>query len=370
LVPLTKINDIKDSNSKAINNLIDYGKNKISSNNYNEYNSNQAYLENLNNYQPNNYNNLKPIENKKLFLKYSEAPPKKLFEKEYIPKENKYDSLYDDIEEDIIKEGPGINKHYLRDQIREINEESRLNNLKKFNVKIPIEKNYDKISNNILGNNLLNRERENLGIKKKNFMDSEKDILGIIKNNLERDIDMRPNAIIKNRDYSLNDNYLHRNYQINALNSNNKDKAYLNMNLNNINIYSNNYNPVMTNLNSNNKDIKYQIPSRNFDNIRKEKRELNSILNKNDNFNLSKKKWDFDSNNINIDNKKADNFVCNSRRKLNPLNRRSKLNEPELYDGMIDIIERNNNSIMNNVPKNEDKALKFESRRQHLLQKI
>jgi hypothetical protein len=372
LAPLTKVIDIKDSNSKAINNLMDYGNNKINSN-FIDYNSNQAYLENLNNYQSNNYNNLKPIENKKLFLKYSgnnDAQPKKIFEKDYLPKENKYDLLSDDIEEDIMKEPlPGLTKPYLRDPIRDMNEENRINNLKKFNVKFPIEKNYDRITNNILGNNLLNRERENLGIRKKNFMDSEKDILGIIKNNLERDIDMRPNAIIKNRDYSLNDNYLHRNYQINALNSNNKDKGYLNLNLNNINNYNNNYNPVMTNLNNNNKEIKYLIPSRNFDNTKKEKKDLDSIFNKNDNFNLSKKKWEFDSNN-NYDNKKADNFVYNSRRKLNPLNKRSKLNEQDLYGGILEITERNNNSNINNLPINEDKGIKFESRRQHLLQKI
>ena len=55
---------------------MEYGNNN---NNYNDYNSNHAYLENLNNYQTNNYNNLKPIENKKLLLKYSgnnDAPQK------------------------------------------------------------------------------------------------------------------------------------------------------------------------------------------------------------------------------------------------------------------------------------------------------
>ena len=257
-----------------------------------------------------------------------------------------------------------------------MNEENRLNNLKKFNVRKPI----GSLANNILGNNLLNKERENLGMKKKNFMDTEKDILGMIKNNLERDVDMRPNVLIKNRDYSLNDNHLHRNYQINGLNSNNnnKDKAY--MNLNNVNSYNNNYNPVLTNVN-NNKDLRYQIPSRNFEHIKKEKRYLDSLFNKNgnDNFNLSKKKWDFDlNNNNNNDNKKPDNYVYNSRRKLNPINRRLKINEPELFSGRLEVSERNNNSNLNNIPNsnypnnlnNEDKGIKFESRRQHLLQKI
>ena len=355
----------------------DYGSGN--NNNY-DYSSNKDYLEKMNNYSGNNYGELKPIDNKKLLLKYSgnnDAPPKKIFEKDYLPKENKFLYGSDDIEEDIIKDPlPAISKPYLREPLRDhINSENRLNNLNKFNGNVikPIQKNYDGVLNNNIGG---------LGVlKKKNFMDSEKDVLGMIKNNLERDAGMGANALIKNRDYSLNDNHLHRNYQINALNSNvGKDKGILNMNMNmnmnNVNNYNNNYNPVLTNVN---KDLKYQIPSRNFDYNKKEreKKEYDSLFGKNDgnnNFNISKKKWDYESNNNEV---KKENFVGNSRRKqLNPIRsgRRNRGNESELLSGKKDEHERNNFSSINNNNhvnnNNEEKHVKFDSRRQHLLHKI
>lgn len=370
-------------------------------NNLNNYDSHKAYLENLNNYNSefnnNNNNNLKPLENnKKLLLKYSgntENQPKKLFEKDYkdyYPKDNynnnKNFEIDNEIEEDIPKENLpsiGISKAYMRDPLH-LKENSNNNNLKKFNFIKPLQNNNNLVGGNnfgvggnnlvgnLAGNNLVNRERENLGIKKKNFMDSEKDILGMIKNNLERDVDMRPNVLIKNRDYSLNDNHLHRNYQINNLNSNFKEKniGQINLNLNNVNNYNNNYNPVMTNINNKNDPInlKYQIPRREL----KEKN-YDYLLNKNNenHFNSSRKKWDFDANNnLNINKEKKEDFVYSSRRKLNPINRRSKLNDTELFN------KENNNNISNNMNNNplgnnnEEKGIKFESRRGHLLQKI
>lgn len=393
MAPLSKngYGDLKDSSSK---NNIDLLMDNYGSNNYNknDYSYNKAYLENLNNYnyQPNNIEikELKPIENKKLLLKYSgnkDSQPKKLFEKDFIHKEKKYEiglnnhnNYNNDIEEDIEKEPIPISKAYLRDPIRDRNED-KFNNLKKFNVIKPISRNYDGMSNNLNlnfhgNNNILNRDKDigNIGLKKKNFMDAEKDILGMIKSNLEKDVDMRANNLLRNRDYSLNDNQLHRNYQINPLNPTIKDKAIANLNLNNANNFTSNYNPVLTNLN-NKPDLNYKMPSRNFDLIRKEKekKEYDSLFNKNENFNSSKRKWDYDlNNNLNINNeyKKQNDFVVNSRRKLNPINRRSKINDSDiLYSGKKDDNERIDYT---NIINNDDKNVKFESRRQHVLQKI
>lgn len=65
--------------------------------------------------------------------------------------------------------------------------------------------------------------------------------------------------------------------------------------------------------------------------------------------------------------------MYNSRRKLNPINKRLRLNESELLScsGKREEFDRNNYSNINNFPNNnEEKTKKFESKRQHLLQNI
>lgn len=446
-----KNQDIYSTNENAISNLIEYGNNlKKDAINHNT-NSNLDFLMSKETDINNNKYTKKPKLSSISNNNNNDILPKPLFEKRRVfPNEkilnNKidYESKYkNDLDSGIPEEigYSGTNSllppiannekkenNYNRENINannynnnnSNNKHSRLNNLLKFNNFNTNLANINNISagigignnaffsninnlginNNSNNNNFGNRERENSGLKKRNFFDEEKNILGNIKENLEREIEIKQNYVIRNRDYSLNDRDLARNnhLKLNNLRENkfSRENNYgikenLNLNLNNVNNYSNVYNPVLTNVrNINNEIFNKEIPkAKNFD-------FSNSDFNNDENQVLlkSKKKWDFDVNNLNnnmygnrresvYNNADArnsagnanSNFIpnYNSRRKIlrginenTNANNNSYLNKKDNFD-----VSEINNAIVNSSKLNSNvEGDNFNSRRQHVKNKI
>lgn len=278
-------------------------KNNISNNIYSDVISQEAYnykkLSLLNKISSSNENHARNdlLEKKPLFNSNAEKD-NKLFT------EMNVNSPMEVIEEDLPKRDPYLpaiggykrenaynnNLNSLNENNNNINNHkvSRLNNLMKFN-NINVS-HVNNISGNILNGKVssaVRRDRDVSGLKGRNFFDEEKNVLGNMRDNLEKELEIKQNYAFKNRDYTLNDRDLVRNHHLKLNNANNLNSNYnynfnknilkenlpfLNLNSLNSHNYSSNYNnnsnfPVglNTNLNANSNKINF-IENMNYNN--------------------------------------------------------------------------------------------------------
>jgi len=431
---LNKNGEFNSTNDKTISHLIEYGNNLKKESNSPNINSNVDFLiskqtDNKYSKKPNfvspsnnNDSNIKPFFEKKRVLPIDKNINRIEYESIYkyeldsaIPEEIGYSGA-NTILPPITNNNPKKENNYNRENKNNFDKQSRLNNLMKFNNFNTNISNLNNISaaigmgnnnaffgnnlnNNNINNNIGNRERENFEIKKRNFFDEEKNIFGNIKENLQRDIETKQNYVIKNREYSMNDKDLARNHhlKLNNLRDNkfSKENNYgikenLNMNLKNINNYSNFYNPVLTNVRNINNELfnkENNVKPKNFPN-----NNYNFHIDDKQVFKNSKKKWDFDINGLNnngYENKRESHYInaeagnvlsyadsnfipnYNSRRKiLRGINdNKDNNNNSSAKKDTSDLNAINiNNIVSSNI--NSTVEVNFNSRRQHVLNKI